>query len=375
MWRQNNMPNALDRLTIKGFKSIHTLENFELTNLNVLIGGNGAGKSNFIDFFRLLRAIMDDTLNEFIRNGGGISDFLFNGRKVTSRLEFEMFFGQRGYRFHIIPGVKEQCSIADEARFYIYEGGSARWWNLGDSVDGTSLLVKEAKIEPGSNYSKPVYDAITSWQIYHFHDTSPTAAMRHYEIIQDNKTLRFNSSNIAPYLLGLKNSNSGIYNEIVDAIRLVIPFFDNFNLDVEAFGEKQKVNLSWRQKASDYPMQPYHFSDGSIRFICLATALLQPVPPATIIIDEPELGLHPSAIGILAELIQNASKRTQLIIATQSPVLVDNFAVENVIVVNRKEGASTFERLQEKDFNVWLENYSVGELWTKNVISGGAVHE
>jgi predicted ATPase len=199
--------------------------------------------------------------------------------------------------------------------------------------------------------------------------------MRHYEIIQDNKTLRFNGSNIAPYLLGLKNSNSGIYNEIVDAIRLVIPFFDNFNLDVEAFGEKQKVNLSWRQKASDYPMQPYHFSDGSIRFICLATALLQPVPPATIIIDEPELGLHPSAIGILAELIQNASKRTQLIIATQSPVLVDNFAVENVIVVNRKEGASTFERLQEKDFNVWLENYSVGELWTKNVISGGAVHE
>jgi predicted ATPase len=122
-------------------------------------------------------------------------------------------------------------------------------------------------------------------------------------------------------------------------------------------------------------MQPYHFSDGSIRFICLATALLQPEPPSSIIIDEPELGLHPAAIGILAELIQSAGKQTQLIVATQSPLLINDFAIENIIVVNRKNGASTFERLQEKDFNVWLEDYSVGELWTKNVIAGGPKHE
>jgi predicted ATPase len=368
------MINALDKLTIKGFKSIRALENFELTNLNVLIGGNGAGKSNFIEFYRLLRAVIDDNLDEFIRKGGGISDFLFNGRKVTSRLEFEMLFGKRGYRFNISPSVKEQCTIAGEARFY--KGDSAGWWQLGDSADGTSLLVKEAKGDSSDNkYSKPVYEAILSWQIYHFHDTSSTAGMRHAEIVQDNKSLRPDGSNIAPYLMGLQKSSSSIYNEIIDAIRLVIPFFDNFNLEPETFGEKQKVNLSWRQKGADYPMQPYHFSDGSIRFICLATALLQPEPPATIIIDEPELGLHPSAISILAELIQSASKRTQLIVATQSPTLIDNFAVENVIVVNRKDGESTFERLREKDFNVWLENYSVGELWTKNVISGGASHE
>jgi predicted ATPase len=154
-----------------------------------------------------------------------------------------------------------------------------------------------------------------------------------------------------------------------------MPFFDDFLLDVAEFGEKQKINLSWKQKGSDYPMQPYHLSDGSLRFICLSTALLQPNPPSTIIIDEPELGLHPAAISILAELIQNASKRTQVIVATQSPALIDNFMVEDIIVVNRKDGASTFERLEEKDFNIWLETYSVGELWSKNVISGGPVYE
>jgi predicted ATPase len=372
--RGKNMGDSLDKLTIHGFKSIRGLNNFELTNLNVLIGGNGAGKTNFIDFFRLMRAIIDDNLDEFIRNGGGISDFLFNGRKVTSQLYFEMFFGNLGYRFRITPSVKEQCSIGGEA--CLNEGGTTKWWQLGDSSDATSLLVKEAKGDSGNaKYSNSVYEAIMSWQIYHFHDTSSTAGMRNYEIIQDNKTLRADGSNIAPYLMELRAKNTKIYNEIIDSIRLVIPFFRDFDLEPDVFGAKKKVNLTWQQKGSDYPMQPYHFSDGSIRFICLATALLQPDPPSTIIVDEPELGLHPSAISILAELIQSASKRTQLIVATQSPVLVDNFAVEHIIVVNRKDGASNFERLQEKDFRVWLEDYSVGELWTKNVISGGATNE
>ncbi len=122
-------------------------------------------------------------------------------------------------------------------------------------------------------------------------------------------------------------------------------------------------------------MQPYHLSDGSIRFICLATALLQPEPPSTIVIDEPELGLHPEAIRILAELMTDAARRTQLIVATQSPLLIDQFAVDDIVVVNRKGGQSTFERLSEDDFSQWLEDYSVGELWTRNVIQGGAADE
>lgn len=368
------MNGSLDKLTIKGFKSIRELKDFELNDLNIFIGGNGAGKSNLIDFFRLLRMIIDGKLNEYIRAGGGISDFLFKGRKVTSQMEFETRFNSRGYRFDIKPGPSEDCSLSNEARYY--EPGRTDWWELGNSPDGKSLLVKEAKDDSSdSKYSRPVYDAISSWQIYHFHDTSATSAMRHYEIVQDNKVLRFDAANIAPYLLRLKKKHSASYQEILDSLHLVMPFFDDFLLDVAEFGEKQKVNLSWLQKGSDYPMQPYHFSDGSIRFICLATALLQPHPPSTIIIDEPELGLHPSAITILAELIQNASKQTQLIVATQSPALIDHFGVEDVIVVNRNDEASTFKRLKEKDFNVWLETYSVGELWSKNVISGGPVYE
>lgn len=368
------MGTTLDKLTIQGFKSIRELDGFELRNLNVIVGANGAGKSNLIAFFKMLRALIDGNLNRFVRDSGGAGDMLFNGRKVTQRMFFETHFGARGYRFALVPTPADTFAIEDEARYF--QGGTAGWWLLGDSNDGSSKLVVEVqRNQPDSRYSKPVYDAISSWQIYHFHDTSSTTGMRNYEIVQDDKVLRTDAANIAPFLLKLRNAHADEYKAILNAVRLVTPFFDDFILEPRQSGAREELNLSWKQKGSDYPMQPYHLSDGSIRFICLATALLQPDPPSTIIIDEPELGLHPAAIVILAELIQQAALRTQVIVATQSPALMDQFAIEDIVVVNRKDGASTFERLNEQDYSQWLESYSVGELWTKNVIAGGPTYE
>ena len=211
--------------------------------------------------------------------------------------------------------------------------------------------------------------------VYHFHDTSPTAPMRRYEIVEDNKRLRENASNIAPFLLNLRDRYPRNYDEIRESVRIVMPFFDDFILDPVQMGDASKVRLTWKQKGSDFPMQPYHLSDGSIRFICLAAALIQPDPPSTIVIDEPELGLHPAAISILAELLRAASKRSQIIAATQSPLLIDQFGIDDIIVMGREKGASVLKHLDPDSFSVWLEDYSVGELWTKNVLEGGPVNE
>lgn len=368
------MGTSLDKLTIKGFKSIQALVDFELTNLSVVVGGNGTGKSNLISFFRMLRALIDGNLKRYVRDNGGAGDILFNGRKATKKMEFETRFGTRGFRFKLVPTPDNSCAIEKEERYY--EHGATGWWLLGDSDDGTSRMVEEVKKKKrDAQFSQPVFDAISSWQIYHFHDTSSTAGMRNYEMIEDNKVLRTDASNIGPFLYKLKEKQSKEYKDILNAVRLVTPFFDDFILEPRESGQKREVNISWMQKGSDYPLQPYHLSDGSIRFICLVTALLQPNPPSTIIIDEPELGLHPAAIIILAELIQVASKRTQVIIATQSPALIDQFGIGDIIVVNREDGASTFKRLDEKDYSEWLKSYSVGELWMKNIISGGPVYE
>lgn len=374
------MAYSLDKITIKGFKSIRALEDFDLSNLNALIGGNGAGKSNFIDFFRLLRAMLElplpdlasASLKTYIADGGGSDDFLFNGPKVTEQIEIVTRFGPNGYRFKLAPTVDESFIINDEARYY--EIGAAGWWEMGSGQATPELLKDKDKrgFAGGRNVASYIYDAISSWKIYHFHDTSKLASMRRYETIDDHDYLRFDAANIASFLYDLNKNAQNVYKQIVDTIRLVTPFFDDFILKPN---KNEKVNLRWKQKGSDYPLKPHHLSDGTLRFICLTTALLQPVLPSTIIIDEPELGLHPYAIVILAELIQATSKKTQIIISTQSPALVDYFEPEDIIVVNRKKGASVFERLNKHNLSSWLEDYSLGDLWRKNIVTGGPTHE
>lgn len=372
------MKYLLDIIMIKGFKSIRRLENFKLTNLNVLIGGNGAGKSNFIDFFRLLRSMMElplpgipsTNLQTYIADEGGCDDFLFNGPKVTKVIEIETIFGSNGYRFKLAPTADATFVINDEARYYDKRG----WWEFGSGHTTPELLKNKKKpgLYGGKNASSHIYDAISSWRIYHFHDTSKFAPMRRYETIDDVDYLRFDAANIAPFLLDLRENEKSTYQQIIETIRLAAPFFDDFILKLN---KREKVRLRWKQKGSDYPLKPYHLSDGTLRFICLTTALLQPSLPSTIIIDEPELGLHPYAIEIIAELMHSTSKRTQLIVSTQSPALVDYFGPEDIVVVNRKNGESTFQRLDKDELALWLEDYSLGELWRKNVIAGGPVHE
>jgi predicted ATPase len=365
----------LDRLTIRGFKSISELNDFKLGSLNVFVGANGAGKSNLIAFFRLLRALMADDLSKYVLQNGGVGDLLFNGRKTTAEMFFETHFGPRGYRFKITPGADEESfAITDEAIYY--KGGITGWQEFDSTGNGKSMLVREVKGSTrDAEYSRPVYDAVCSWNIYHFHDTGEAAAMRHAEIVQDGEALRPDAANLAPFLLRMREEEAETYQEILNTCRIVVPYLDDFLLKPKKYGAVEKVSLTWKTKGTDYPMQPYHFSDGSIRFICLAAALLQPTPPAAIIIDEPELGLHPEAIRLLGELLKDAAKRTQLIVATQSPLLLDQFAIEDIVVANRKDGQSVFERFDRKDFEAWLEDYSVGELWAKNVIRGGTRHE
>ncbi|MBF8272529.1 MAG: hypothetical protein HW380_1634 [Magnetococcales bacterium] len=377
------MKGAIKKISISGCKSIRELKEFELRTLNIIIGSNGSGKSNLVQVFQLLMAMTRKNLQKFILENGGADNFLHNGPKNTPAIKIEFEFeshssyaqGSNFYRFELTPTVDETFLASEEQKYV-----TTNWRSYGPPSPESRLY--DERVEKSANgqfngVGHFVYESIAHWMVYHFHDTSSTAPMRRSEIVEDNQVLRNNGGNIAPFLLRLKNDqfHRSYYQEIVNATRLVIPFFDDFRLDVLTYGDAEKVKLSWQQKGSDFPMQPYHLSDGSIRFICLATALLQPFPPSAIVIDEPELGLHPEAIVILAELIHAAAKKTQILVATQSPSLLNEFAIEDIVVVNRKEGQSTFARLNHADYKEWLEEYSVGELWTKNVIDGGTSHE
>lgn len=362
------MGNALHALSINGFKSIQSLEEFPLGPLNVLIGANGAGKSNFVEIFRMVRSMADGNFRRFVLNGGGADHFLFEGPKQTPVLTARFAFDTAAYALELEPTVDEEFLIRRESwkdpTGVLHEMGGDRF---------ESRLTADSALEEGKQM--PALPAISAWTVYHFHDTGARAPMRRSEIVQDHRRFRSDAANIAPFLLGLWRRRRAHYWKIVEAVQLVTPFFEDFTLEPIHKGERETVHLAWKQRGSDFPMQPYHFSDGTLRFICLATALLQPEPPPTIVIDEPELGLHPFAIEILAEMVQAASRRIQVIISTQSPALVDCFGPSDIIVVSRENGASRFQRLDETALSAWLAEYSLGELWRKNVFAGGPVRE
>ncbi|MBC7819615.1 MAG: AAA family ATPase [Planctomycetaceae bacterium] len=375
------MGTSLKKLTLRGFKSIANIDAFPLHSLNVLIGANGAGKSNFVDFFRLLRALADEGLQSFINQHGGGDGFFLFGPQFTREIFARLEFGQNVYEFELSPTAGNSIQIAGERVQYTGGQGFGTLKPIGSGTMESNL--KKLKDNPASSpwgqggrgVPGHVYDAVSNWTVYHFHDTSMLSPMRRDQSVRDWERFRHDASNVAPFLLHLRETNPGSYELIRDTVRLIAPFFDDFLLRPETRGSDEQVRLEWQQKGSDFPFQPHHLSDGTLRFICLATALLQPHLPATIVIDEPELGLHPYAISMLADLIQSASERTQVIISTQSPTLLDFFQPEQVIVVNRDKGHSNFERLDEQQLSQWLEEYSVGELWQKNVVRGGPTHE
>lgn len=367
------MGRAIDTISIKGFKSIKAMEDFELRKLNVLIGANGAGKSNFVEFFRMLRAMADERFQKYVLESGGGDGFLFLGPKTTSEISCRLDFGKNWYEHALQPTSSGSLILASETTGYL-------------DTSSTAFGLQESHIKTNKNqtsYSAPgypgvghyIYNSISNWTVYHFHDTSPLSPMRRDQSLHDSYRLRQDASNVAPFLFNLKDDFPDIYTLIRNTIRLIAPFFDDFLFRPQKKGNNEQIRLEWNQKGSDFPFQPYQLSDGTIRFICLATALLQPSPPATIIIDEPELGLHPYAISLLADLIRTASDHTQVIISTQSPSLLDYFEPDETVVVEREQGESVFKRLNQGELNTWLSDYSLGEVWHKNVFGGGPTHE
>ncbi len=373
------MAAPISKLTIRGFKSIRSLEDFELGPLNILIGANGAGKSNFVEFFTMLREMVNQNLQVYVRTHGGADAHLFLGAKVTQEIVGKLEFPPNGYGLTLKRTVNNELFFAEERTSF-----ADREYVLGRGHAEAKL--KDCKDDRGVTGRRSVeycvYDAVSSWTAYHFHDTSDTAPVRGSGSVRDYERLRADAGNLAAFLRRLRDGLPGFpridqhaYELIRDTARLSAPFFDDFKLRPRMNGQDEVLSLEWTQKGSDYPFQPSQLSDGTLRFICMATALLQPRPPATIIFDEPELGLHPYALSVLAGLLKQAATRTQVIVSTQSAPLLDYFEPEDVVVVDRKDGASTFRRLDKAQLAEWLDQYSLGELWQKNVFEGGPAHE
>ena len=364
--------SALERIQLTGYKSIRELD-LELASLNVLIGPNGAGKSNLISAFELLRQIVAGNLATYVLKEGGADTFLHYGRSHTERIEMSFTFQgdkaelHNGYRCTLVPTAEDTLGFSEESCwFHDPRYAQPMTVELGRGHRETRLSTFGGR---GQYVARHVYRAMQSWRVYHFHDTSASARIKGAGDVDDNRDLRDDASNLAAYLYLLQERYPDHYRGIVASVRLVAPFFDDFDLKPSRLNP-DKIRLEWRERGSDAYFNAHALSDGTLRFISLATLLQMPTLPDTILIDEPELGLHPYAISLLAALLRSAAMRTQVIVSTQSVTLVNQFGPDDIVVVDRKDGQSVFSHAEPAALGEWLEDYAMGDLWEKNLFGG-----
>lgn len=358
----------LDYLTVRGFKSIHALEDFELKSLNVLIGANGAGKSNLLSLFNMLAHLSQKRLQLFIKSEGGPDALLFGGRRRTSKIDTELSFenGHYQYKFSLEPTADSMAFSVEKASHTLAKTFTSTEWpsGLGESY---AADIDTSDSELGAY----VLSDMRLWRVFHFQDMSRMAQVRLPSDLRDNIRLKPDAGNLAPFLRHLRERYPDHYRRIVEVIRLAAPFFGDFSYR-KSPGDQ--LDLEWFEAGGDpdRPFGPRQFSDGTLRFICLATLLHEPenLQPGLLLIDEPELGLHPYALTLLAEMLKQAADSRQIVVSTQSADLVSQFEPEDVVVVNRRDGESVFERLDPERLSEWLEDYALGDLWRMNVLGG-----
>jgi len=352
----------LGRIWLKGFQSIRETD-VELGRMNLLIGQNGAGKSNFVGFFRLLNQLVQKDLQFFLAQQGGADRFLHFGRKQTDAIRIRLSFDACDYACTLAPGQTGGVIFREEYCEWIED-------RLRKRQELTPAGSKESELPDKSGLSSMTDHLIrhfSDWHVHHVHDTSDTARLRHFCTIHDNERLRPQAENLAAFLFSIHKTPE--YRRIVRTVQRVAPFFQDFVLKPDKT-DPDRIRLRWKHRGTDDYIDANCLSDGSLRFICLTTLLLQPDPPAMILLDEPELGLHPYAVDLLAGMMHSAAHQTQVIASSQSVTLANQFKWGELIIVEQLDHASCFRRLEQGQVEAWLDDYRMGDLWEKNLIGG-----
>lgn len=374
------MKFKLNNIELKGYKSISSAgQNIPLNDdVTVLIGSNGVGKSNIVSFFQLLSYAMSESLQTYIGENGFADTFLYYGSKMTDCIKARLLFSdsesKNEYSFRLAYAAGDTM-IYTEEKLSFHDKNHEKPFRLTLEAGKKESQLFEARKGKSKNSVGVFYNLLKNCHYFQFHDTTKDAKIRKKVYIGDNKFLRSNAGNLAAFLYGIKHQDGGepYYNRIVRYIQQIMPQFGDFIMEPSII-DGDYISLDWKERDSDYIFSVNQLSDGTLRFMALATLLLQPPKtlPSLIVIDEPELGLHPVAISILAGMIKTAAENAQVVIATQSPRLLDEFSADKIVVIDRDEEKRTsiIRQMSTEQLKEWEGEFTMSELWDKNVIGG-----
>ena len=366
---------AVERIRIRGFRSLADIEIRDLPQVAVLIGANGSGKSNLMRFFEMTSWMLwSGRLAEFVERHGGADDQLFGGSKVSDRMDATLTMrtdsGRAEYRFALAHAHPDRFMFVDEAFRFNYgvidpEPG---WIHVGSGHTEANILETAQSAGPDGHTAGDVLVLLRRCEVHQFHDTSDDSRFKKRWDVDDNAELRAHGGNLAAVLHGLERDDRRRYELICHHIGRILPVFDRFDIQ-ESYG---RVLLRWKAKGTDKTFGPHLTSDGSLRLFALVTLLNLPddMLPGVLLLDEPELGLHPAAIGLIAGMIKQVAVDRQVIVASQSPQFVDAFDLDEIVVMDLRDGRTVCRTLDPGEYQVWLDEYAPGQLWEKNLLGG-----
>lgn len=369
------MKSKLTRISVENFKSIGEKQELKLSDVTVLIGANGSGKSNLLSVFRLLNYVSTGALQEFVSNVGRPGALTHYGafKDISIQFDFESDSHHNQYTLNLMPQQTNQILIHSEELVTEHKLGGGKRRDLLSPFSQESDLLKDALsgYDP-KKVNKKVFNAILAGTRYfNFHDTSVESNIKKPSYVNGKPRLMHDGGNASAFLFWLKNSEETypFYERIIKFIRMAYPQFQDFVLEPDR-NQYNRLDFKDTGGPDAYVLSPFQLSDGTLRFACLATLLLQPKEtiPNVIVLDEPELGLHPVAIGLLANMIFTATENCQVILATQSPLLLDYFDVSQIRTVEREGKVTIVKQPDAEELAGWLKDYSTGEIWQKNLM-------
>lgn len=384
---------AIRSFRIRNLLSIRDATLELVTPVTLLIGPNGAGKTNLLRGIELLSRLVDDTFQGEIMRGGGFSEHFFQGSPVADFDAAEQGGGfdsrcfainvdyrineqfTNGYDVQFSRGTGDTALVRERLVFHnrakypapFYDGfqGNNGWLPLAHRSVLSAADVRSSRTGVQENIRR----ILTGCRVFHFDDSSSRSPVLQSCDVADNLRLHSDGRNLAAVLWRMRESDAERYAGIVRSVRVVAPFLEDFEVNPVYEGSHNTV-LRWRQKGLDGIFSGERLSSGTLRFICLTVLLQQTNPPETIVLDEPELGLHPFAIYQLAEMLHEvASAERKIIVTTQSVTLANQFSLQELALVTRENGATTVNRPESEVYTQWLDDYSVGQMWENNVLN------
>lgn len=391
----------IETITLQNFLSFGSeAMELELKPLNILIGPNGSGKSNLIEAISILRSAVKDIMAP-IREGGGVSEWLWKGGGLANPIasigvtvndassfnkipiRHQLSFTQLGQRFQLedesIENSRPESAKYQDVRFFYRFQKGRPVINVQESPDFEERKLQETNVDfaqsilsqrkdpdryPEITYLGNQYSKIRLYREWNLGRFSPPRIPQKVDLPDD--FLEENASNLGLILNDLEHRPG--WKELLEKFRGFSNSFDDISVKVHG----GTVQIFLHENGIDEPIPATRLSDGTLRYLCLLAILCHPNPPPLVCIEEPELGLHPDIMPSLAQVIKEASTRTQLIITTHSDALVNEFTdePESVVVCEKEFGSTTLKRLDRQALAEWLQKYSLGELWRMGEIGG-----